>query len=119
IAARDGEANLKARLDKENQEVTAQLAQTEMLLRLKSYPKYGEIDLSEFEGLQHNIDFKLWRDPKDGLIKHDWELDDSDYEVRYVSNSGSSSNDGLTPETAWGNLIHAIDEVEADTNLSK
>ena len=28
IAARDGEANLKARLDKENQEVTAQLAQT-------------------------------------------------------------------------------------------
>lgn len=29
IAARDGEPNLKARLDKENQEVTAQLAQTE------------------------------------------------------------------------------------------
>src|SRR5699024_9574647 len=27
IAARNGEANLKARLDKENQEVTAQLAQ--------------------------------------------------------------------------------------------
>lgn len=30
IAARNGEANLKARLDKENQEVTAQLAQTEI-----------------------------------------------------------------------------------------
>src|SRR5699024_6992389 len=29
IAARDGEANLKARLDKENNEVTAQLAQTD------------------------------------------------------------------------------------------
>src|SRR5699024_2389675 len=29
IAARNGESNLKARLDKENQEVTAQLAQNE------------------------------------------------------------------------------------------
>lgn len=36
IAARDGEANLKARLDKEHQEVTAQLAQT---------PSYDYVDM--------------------------------------------------------------------------
>src|SRR5699024_7330476 len=44
IAARNGEANLKARLDKENQEVTAQLAQTKLKLDGRT-----SIGIHEFE----------------------------------------------------------------------
>ena len=44
ILARNGEANLKARLDKDQQQVTAQLAHTTALLnQLKNISLYGEI----------------------------------------------------------------------------
>ncbi|MFL2124073.1 right-handed parallel beta-helix repeat-containing protein [Marinilactibacillus psychrotolerans] len=43
IAARNGEPNLKARLDKENQEVTAQLAQN------TNYLKYTGVNIAQFE----------------------------------------------------------------------
>lgn len=52
ILARGGEANLKVRLDKENQEVTAQLAQTEQDLTAKLHQKTNRtesfVNVSEF-----------------------------------------------------------------------
>lgn len=88
-------------------------------ISLKGFLKYGVIDLDKFIGLNHNIGFNLWRDPSDDKIKHDWVLEDSDYSIRYISESGASINDGLTRATAWSNFLDAVSQCENDVSLSK
>ena len=111
-------------VDKRFGEVTSQLAekaeQSDLdKLALRTFVKYGVIDLTKFIGLQHNINFSLWRDPLDGKVKHDWELNESGYAIRYVSRDGDSANDGLTSSTPWSNLIDAFNKIEGDTGITK
>lgn len=61
IAARNGEANLKARLDKEQQEVTAQLAQTDAdlntrMINLKSFGARGDGTTDDTDIIQEAFD---------------------------------------------------------------
>lgn len=108
IDARKGAPTLGKRFDKIDER-----------LNLRTYLKYGPIDLSKFTGFMHNINFNLWRDPSDGRIKHDWVLDDSEYEVRYVRRAGSASNDGKTEATANSGISSLIDIIENDPTVSK
>ena len=88
------------------------------LFALQSFPKYGEIDFSQFSGLNHNLNFKVYRDV-DGLMKHTYVHDETGYAVRYVDRLGSSGNNGLTPATPWGSLTNAVQQIEADGAITK
>ena len=121
IAARNGEANLKARLDKEHDEVTAQLAQTVELLNrelsLGGSLKYGKIELpSDFN---HNINFDLWRDI-DGSIRHNHDIENElvAEEIYYVSENGRSQNDGLSPENPVNAMSVAVDLIQANDSIT-
>ena len=86
---------------------------------LRTFPKFGPIDLSKFEGLQHNVTFDLWRDPEDGIVNHNWKLNETGYTNFYVSRSGSASNDGKTPQTPLSRLSLALQKIEDDPSVSK
>lgn len=74
---------------------------------------YGKIDLSQIDdSFDHAIDFDIWKNQR-GAWEHNFHINEDNYSVRYVKIDGSSANDGLTPETAWGSIGNAIDQCEA------
>lgn len=107
--------------DMKEDKATALATKQELLekMNFRSFPKYGKIDFSTYPGLQHNINFDVWRDPETGLMKNNYKLDESGYVNRYIATAGSSSNDGKTAETAWGNFKDAIRKIEGDPSITK
>ena len=116
IAARNGEENLKARLDKEYQEVSTQLADI-----VQQIPKQT-IPTSKLQKIKNKLNPPtnfVWKDAPiniyksgDGTITTD--LDASTFKhvgagkVYYVNvNTGNNANDGLTPETALKSIYVA------------
>lgn len=76
IAARNGESNLKARLDKENQEVTEQFAQTEEQLKLSDlYDKvYGSLSIyNKPSGFPIEIPFDILLSAS-GKVAHNYDV---------------------------------------------
>ncbi|MDN6194311.1 MAG: phage baseplate upper protein [Alkalibacterium sp.] len=97
-----------------------QLAQTEKLLGLKTYVKYGGVDLTKFEELNHDLNFNLWRDPTDGKIKHDWTLKKEGYTTFYISPNGrADTNDGKSIEEPWPELRYTLETIENDPSINK
>lgn len=68
IAARNGESNLKARLDKENQEVTAQLAQTkrQVGVSIEDFPRLA-VEVSDSGRIQRALDSIATTDHTEGV----------------------------------------------------
>lgn len=105
IAARDGEANLKARLDKENQEVTAQLAETtqrlnDIALNVEDYPRLANETNDDGRFKRALADLK----PYQTLIGSP----DKIYEVKTIQiNKSDVVTDGLRLKLIDGNNLWA------------
>ena len=108
---------LKARLDKEQQEVTAQLAHEALKRTIANdYIEYGKIDISKYApDFPKAPPFELYRD-FDGKIKHTFDFDEN---LKYTDkiyldfNNGAIANDGLTESTPVRYLSDALTKAEA------
>ena len=124
IAARNGEDTLKVRLDKEHQNVTAQLAQTSTELNNLPFQSamYNKIPTSNKKvafpkGFTWtNAPINIFKTDK-GEITTDFDAadhkpDTTGTQTYYVSLSGSNSNDGLSEATPFRRVSDAL--IKAD-----
>lgn len=86
-------------------------------LKMQGLTRFGKISLpSDFK---HNLDFDLWRDAS-GNVVHNFNMDDriKGFKEYFVSDSGSSANDGLTSAKPRANLTQLIKDIEADVSVT-
>ena len=85
---------------------------------LRTYDFVGKIDFDKFQGLTNRIDFDVFSHGN-GMYTHTFKKNEENYTNFYLSKTGeNSTHDGLSPETAWRSLFHAIDRIEADTSVT-
>ena len=116
IAARDGEPTLSDRLDKEHQNVTAQLAHEALKRTIANdFIEYGKIDIFKYApDFPKTLPFELYRD-FDGKIKHTFDFDKKlkyDTKIYLDYNNGAGANDGLTESTPVKILSDALTKAE-------
>lgn len=106
--ARQGKATLGDNLNS----IKSELAQT--IKKLPKPIKYGEIKLPD--DFPRELPFKIYW-TKQGF-RHDFDIRDYYYEDKiYVSQSGSSFNTGLTPDSPvreWRNVVDIANEIDSN-----
>jgi|GEM_PF-2145423 len=118
IIARDGEANLKARLDRDKQELSSQMAekaaQSDLEMLKNSYSKFD-----------YPSEFSIPEEFKIDLFKNGCTYE-TNFDIRtkriknggktyYVSPNGSDSNDGLTIGTPLKGIDTAVAKSDVET----